>query len=414
MAARRPRQVAACLGLPVEQVRLTLGGVGGAFGAREDVSLQIHACLLALRTGRPVKMVYSREESFFGHVHRHPARIWMRHTPSADGTMCQGRGAHPPRRRRVPRRRAATSSPTRRASPAGPYNVPNAVVEGIGVRTNNPPCGAMRGFGAVQGCFAHEAQMDKLAAACGVDPIELRLQNALGPGDTLLTGQVVDGTLPVAEVIRAAADAAARRRRGRRLTSPVPAAPGRTADAADVQRGVGFAVGFKNLMFSEGFDDDSHARVRVAEGVVTMHCAAAEVGQGFVTLCQQIARRFFGVDEVVLAAADTSIGSAGIDLGQPSDVDVGRSGREGVPRGARRRGHEHRGDAVGVDAASLSLVEDRIVSADGAVDIAMRDAVVGGVFESTYEYHHDPTQPLDDGRPGERGRLVPVLVARPT
>src|SRR5581483_7412087 len=80
-------QVAACLGLPPEKVRLTLGGVGGAFGAREDVSLHIHACLLALATGRPVKMVYSRTESFLGHVHRHPARVWMRHSADTDGTL---------------------------------------------------------------------------------------------------------------------------------------------------------------------------------------------------------------------------------------------------------------------------------------------------------------------------------------
>src|SRR6476469_4216147 len=194
-----------CLDLAPEQVRISLGGVGGAFGAREDVSLQIHACLLALRAGRPVKMVYSREESFLGHVHRHPGTIWMRHTAEPDGTIVSFEarilldgGAY----------RSSSYHVVANAScfAAGPYNTPNAVVEGIGVRTNNPPCGAMRVFGAVQVCFAHEAQMDKLADACGVDRIELRLHNAMGHGDTLLTGQAVDGTLPTAEVIRATAD----------------------------------------------------------------------------------------------------------------------------------------------------------------------------------------------------------------
>src|SRR6478735_5062389 len=194
-------QVAECLGLPEDLVRLTLGGVGGAFGAREDVSLHIHSCLLAMHTGRPVKMVYSRKESFLGHVHRHPARIWMRHSADPDGTLVSFEtrivldgGAY----------RSSSFHVTANAAcfSAGPYRVPNALVEAFGVRTNNPPCGAMRGFGAVQVGFAHEAQMDKLAAACGTDPVELRLRNALAPGDELLTGQRITGTLPVAEVIR--------------------------------------------------------------------------------------------------------------------------------------------------------------------------------------------------------------------
>ena len=103
------KQVAACLGLAPEKVRLVLGGVGGAFGAREDISLQVHCCLLALRTGRPVKMQYGREESFFGHVHRHPARIWMRHHATADGRIVKiearfvfDGGAYASRRRLVP------------------------------------------------------------------------------------------------------------------------------------------------------------------------------------------------------------------------------------------------------------------------------------------------------------------------
>src|SRR5205807_803399 len=126
------------------------------------------------------------------------------------------------------------------------------------------PCGAMRGFGAVQVCFAHEAQMDKLADACGLDPIEVRLRNAMGHGDHLLTGQRVDGVLPVDRVIRETAA----------LPLPDmddvgvepmarPGGAGRTADAGHVQRGIGFAVGFKNLMYAEGYADRSSARCRL-------------------------------------------------------------------------------------------------------------------------------------------------------
>ena len=198
------RQIAAALGLTPEQVHITLAGVGGAFGAREDVTLQIHLCLLALHTGRPVKMLYNREESFFGHVHRHPARLRYRHHAAADGTLVKVEAT-------VTLDGGAYASTTAAVLAnacffaTGPYKVPNAAVDGWGMRTNNPPCGAMRGFGVVQVCFAHEAQMDRLAAALGLDPLELRLRNALGPGDTLITGQRITGTAPMTELLEALA-----------------------------------------------------------------------------------------------------------------------------------------------------------------------------------------------------------------
>ena len=185
-------QVAPCLGLEPEQVRIHLAGVGGAFGGREDLSMQVHGAMLALHTDRPVKIVYSREESFVGHVHRHPAKIWMEHRATRDGKLVNVRarilldgGAYASSSSR-------RSARTRPPSPCGPYKVENALIESTCVYSNNPPCGAMRGFGAVQGCFAHEAQMDKLAAALEIDPVELRLLNALGPGDTLPTGPAGD------------------------------------------------------------------------------------------------------------------------------------------------------------------------------------------------------------------------------
>ena len=199
-------QIAACLALPPDKVRLHLAGVGGAFGAREDMSMQVQLCLLALRTGRPVKIVYSREESFLGHVHRHPARMWYRHSADEHGNLVKVEarilldgGAYLSSSTAVLQNAACFA--------AGPYRVPNAVVDATAVRTNNPPCGAMRGFGAVQVCFAYEAQMDKLAAALRMDPVAIRLRNALRTGDRMITGQLITGTAPVAEVIRACAAA---------------------------------------------------------------------------------------------------------------------------------------------------------------------------------------------------------------
>jgi len=394
--------VAECLGLPPEKVRLSLGGVGGAFGAREDVSLQIHACLLAQRADRPVKIVYSREESFLGHVHRHPARIWMRHSADPDGHIVSFEarilldgGAY----------RSSSFHVVANAScfSAGPYKVDNALVHGLGVRTNNPPCGAMRGFGAVQVCFAHEGQMDKLAAACGLDPVELRLRNALAPGDRLLTGQTIDGTLPVAACIRAAA-ALPMPPPLSLLDDPMtrPGGAGRTADAADVRRGVGFAVGFKNLMYAEGYMDGSAARCRLVDGLATVTCAAAEVGQGFVTLAQQIARTVLGVEDVLLAPADTSIGSAGSSSASRQTWMSGGA-VEKACQAVRTALLNHVGSSHGVDPGALAIVGGRIVSADPAVlvDVAVGQAAPGVVFEEEVEYHHRLTHPLDDDGQGD-------------
>jgi CO/xanthine dehydrogenase Mo-binding subunit len=306
-------QVAPCLGLEPEQVRIHLAGVGGAFGGREDLSMQIHGGMLALHTGRPVKIVYNREESFVGHIHRHPARIWAEHRATRDGRLVAVRmrilldgGAY------------ASSSTAVLANACsfavGPYAVDNVDIDGLVVYTNNPPCGAMRGFGAVQTCFAAESQMDKLAAALDIDPVELRLLNALEPGSALATGQIVTGSLPTREVIRRAAvlplpEAEELPRDVIRL----PGGAGNTTRGEGVRRGVGFAVGFKNICYSEGFDDYCTARVVLAEdGSAEVHCAAVEVGQGLSDVILRVARLELGTEEVTLASGSTArIGSAG-------------------------------------------------------------------------------------------------------
>ena len=306
-------QVAPCLGLPPDRVRIHLAGVGGAFGGREDLSMQIHGAMLALHTNRPVKIVYNREESFVGHIHRHPARIWAEHRANRDGKLvCV-------RMRILLDGGAYASSSTAVTSNAacfacGPYAVENALVEATSVYTNNPPCGAMRGFGAVQTCFAAEAQMDKLAAALAIDPVELRLRNALAPGDTLPTGQKVSGSLPVAEVIRrCAAIPVPEPEELPRDAIRLPGGAGNTTRGEGVRRGVGFAVGFKNICYSEGFDDFCAARVRLFEdGSAEVHCAAAEVGQGVTNVILQVARTELDTDEVVVAPRSTAtVNSAG-------------------------------------------------------------------------------------------------------
>ena len=174
------------------------------------------------------------------------------------------------------------------------------------VRTNNPPCGAMRGFGAVQVCFAHESQMDRLAArARASTPSSCGCATRWPRATCCPPASVITGTAPVAECIRAAVAHPLPPPAGDGLLER-PGGAGRTDDPARTRRGVGVAVGFKNLLYSEGFDDTSEARVRLAGGVATVTCAVAEVGQGFVTIAGQIARTALGCDAVVVEPAGTA------------------------------------------------------------------------------------------------------------
>ena len=393
------KQIAACLGLPIERVRLVLGGVGGAFGAREDISLQVHSCLLALATSRPIKMQYSREESFFGHVHRHPARVNIRHHATKDGTIVKiearmifDGGAY-----------ASTSSAVLINGIThiqGPYRCPSAVVDGFAVRTNNPPCGAMRGFGVVQACYAHESQMDRLAEACGLSHVEIRLRNAMKTGDTLITGQPVESVAPVERCIRET-DALP-------LPPPLPVTPdalqlpggtGLTSRPENIRRGVGWGVSIMNIMYSEGFDDYSTARCTLQDGIVTLKFATSEVGQGFVTLAPQIARSVLGVDTVDIEQMDTTIGSAG-STSASRQTWMSGGAVDGACRLVRERLFEHVGKTNGIDPLRLIIDDNEIVDTMGSLRLNVSDAAPGVRFEETFEHHHRPTEDLNEDGQG--------------
>jgi CO/xanthine dehydrogenase Mo-binding subunit len=377
-------QLALSLDLPPDKVRLTMSGVGGAFGGREDLSMQIHACMLALHSGRPVRMVYNREESFFGHVHRHPCAMRYEHGATIDGRLVYVRA------RIVLDGGAYASSSTAVCSnaacfAAGPYDVPNARIDSYVTYTNNPPCGAMRGFGAVQVAVAHEAQMDKLAASLSIDPMELRIANAMRPGSRLPTGQVVREPAPVAELLE----------RVRSMPLPLGPPDGRpdprelpggvsnTTHGEGVRRGVGYAVGIKNVGFSEGFDDYSTARVRLTmdggQPLVEVHTAAVEVGQGLVTVQAQIARTELGVERVAVLTADTRVGSAGSSSASRQTYVTG---------GAVKAACEAIRERLGAD--------PRTMTADELAEMLDDDAI-----EETVEWHHRETYPLDENGQGD-------------
>jgi CO/xanthine dehydrogenase Mo-binding subunit len=393
------RQICAALGLGPDKVRLTLAGVGGAFGGREDLSMHVHACMLALHTGKPVKLVYNREESFLGHVHRHPARMRYEHGVTRDGTIVYARasiyldgGAY------------ASSTPAVVANAGtmgvGPYDVPNVWVDCYGVYTNNPPCGAMRGFGAVQTAFAYEAQLDRIAAELGLDPLDVRCRNALEEGSRIPTGQLVDSAAPVAELLR----------RVEALPLPRPVDPSRldlreqpggvsnTTHGEGVRRGIGYAVAFKNVGFSEGFDDFSTARVRLeivgGEPLVTVHTASAEVGQGLVTVEQQIVRTELGVDNVVLAPVDTKIGSGGSTSASRQTYVTGGAVKAACEQ-VRAEVFAIAQRCFGRTVRDLRLVGGKVVSnSQGGVG-SLADLLESVAVERTVEWRHRPTSPID-------------------
>ncbi|MFD4574474.1 xanthine dehydrogenase family protein molybdopterin-binding subunit [Streptomyces sp. NPDC058417] len=401
------RQIAPVLGLPEEKVRMTLAGVGGAFGGREDLSMQIHACLLALRTGKPVKMVYNRFESFFGHVHRHPARLHYEHGATRDGKLTHVRcrivldgGAY------------ASASPAVVGNAAslsvGPYVVEDVDIEAIALYTNNPPCGAMRGFGAVQACFAYEAQMDKLAKELGLDPVEFRQRNAMEQGTVMPTGQRVDSPAPVAELLRRvkAMPMPPERQWESSEGADIRALPGglsNTTHGEGVVRGVGYAVGIKNVGFSEGFDDYSTARVRLevvaGEAVATVHTAMAEVGQGGVTVHAQIARTELGVARVTIDPADTRVGSAGSTSASRQTYVTGGAVKNScelvrekvLELGRRRFGTYHPAWAH----AELLLEGGKVVTDAGEVLADLMDVLGDDAVEVEAEWRHRPTEPFD-------------------
>ena len=382
-------QVVASLGLREDQVRSHPVGIGGAFGAREDLNLHIHLCLLALHTGRPVKMVYHRAESFTGHVHRHPARMWYRHEADAEGRLVRVEA-------RILLDGGAYASTTAAVLAnacyfsVGPYRCDTVIVDGAGTRTNNPPCGAMRGFGAVQVCFAHETQMDRLAAELGIEPLELRRRNALATGDRMpTTGQLIETPLPVADIIDSLEAMPLLADEPGSDPQELPGGTGLTTEAAQVTRGVGYALSIKNLGFSEGFDDYAQARIRLTADGVVVETAAIEVGQGLVTVLAQIARSVLGLSRATVRHLDTSrIGSAG-STSASRQTQLSGGATHAAASGLLERLLAHYGGD--------RLDDEGVWSGDELVG-SMAELVAAG-WEETSTFRHPPTEaPDEDGQ----------------
>ncbi len=278
------RQIAEVLGIPKDRIREIVTTIGGAFGRREDISVQIVLCLLALKTGRPVKQVYSRTESMLAHTKRHPFEMYYRTGATRDGKLTAmeirllvNAGAY-----------ASTSLVVLNTAvilATGAYEVPNVSVDAQAVHTNAPVTAAFRGFGSNQPNYAVEMQMSKLAAALRMDPAEFRRRNLLRTGSVMLTGQVLEGGVGAVQSLEAAVARA-------QAVGPhwrQPRTEGRK------RRGVGVACGCKNIGYSLGWDDHAGAVVEAWPDHAVVKVGACDVGQGSNTIWSQIVASRLGL-----------------------------------------------------------------------------------------------------------------------
>ncbi len=308
-------QISHALGLPEEQVRVIYPAIGGAFGGREDMSVQIVLALAAQRLQRPVKIQWDREESILYHHKRHPIKVRAKWGATRDGklvaaeaTVIGDAGAYNYTSNKVMGNANLMAT--------GPYVIPNCHIDTYGIYTNNVPCGAFRGFGAPQGAFAAESQMNKLAVALDIDPLELRVRNSIQEGSIISVGTPLPPGVSMPQVLHATGEQSGYWQQQSSTWKRLPhAANGHTSH---MRRGVGVAAGFKNVGYSFGFPEHSwagielHGRSEIES--VMLRVGGADVGQGAHTVMMQMAAEAVGLpfEYVRLQASDTATsGSSG-------------------------------------------------------------------------------------------------------
>jgi CO/xanthine dehydrogenase Mo-binding subunit len=302
-------QIAHALSLPPDQIRVIYPAIGGAFGGREDMSVQIILALAAWKLGRPVKIVWSREESIIAHHKRHQMFFRAKWGATKEGTLVAAEveaisdaGAY-----------AYTSTKVLGNTTlmcTGPYDIPNVKVDTYAVYTNNIPNGAFRGFGGPQGLFEAEMQMNKLAEKLGMDPVELRAKNLVREGSILSVGTPLPPGVSMPQVAERTAEAAGWTRSERMGRWQRPSAPSSLLKSK--RYGIGYACGFKNVGFSFGAPEqctariELHGRVEIEQAIV--YHSGADCGQGAHTVFTQMAAEALEVpiEKIKLIVSDTA------------------------------------------------------------------------------------------------------------
>jgi xanthine dehydrogenase molybdenum-binding subunit len=296
-------QVAAVLGLPENQVRIIGQLIGGGFGGKEDIAGQIHAAMLTMKTKKPVKLLFDRQESLIVHPKRHATQINIKVGAKNDGQLVAVQtelhgdtGAYASLGEKVMTRATTHSS--------GPYEVPHVNIDCYAMYTNNPPAGAFRGFGVMQSAFAVESMMDTLAEGLKLDPIELRKKNALRVGSVINTGQVLKDSVGLLECIEKVENALHEK------AGPNPFVPVPDPDDPTIVRAWGFAVAYKNTGLGGGAPDKAGAEIELLpDGRFEVRSASAELGQGLPTVLQLIASEELGqgTQQVQVLLSDTDL-----------------------------------------------------------------------------------------------------------
>jgi CO/xanthine dehydrogenase Mo-binding subunit/aerobic-type carbon monoxide dehydrogenase small subunit (CoxS/CutS family) len=301
------QQVARALGVDEQRVRIVGQLMGGGFGGKEDIAGQIHAALLAQATQCPVKVLFDRHESMLVHPKRHATQIRVKVGVKRDGRLTAvetelygDTGAYASLGEHVLTRATTHSS--------GPYEVPNVKSDCYAMYTNNPPAGAFRGFGALQGQFAIENMMDQIAGALHIDPVDLRRINAMRVGSTTSTGQLLDESVGLLECIDKVDQELRRLCKQEGIDDPFK--PNTLPGTPHLTRAWGFAAAYKNTGLGGGANDQAEAEIELLpDGIFEARISSAELGQGLVTVLQMIVAEEFSVacHQVKVRLMDTDL-----------------------------------------------------------------------------------------------------------
>jgi CO/xanthine dehydrogenase Mo-binding subunit/aerobic-type carbon monoxide dehydrogenase small subunit (CoxS/CutS family) len=400
-------QIARALNLPEERVRVIGMMIGGGFGGKEDIAGQIHAALLSQATGRPVKLLFDRHESFLVHPKRHATQIRVKIGAKRSGRLTfvetelfGDTGAYASLGDKV-LTRATTHS-------AGPYDIPHARADCYAMYTNNPPAGAFRGFGVTQSCFAVESMMDMLAAELDKEPGELRRINALKVGSVTNTGQVLRESVGLLDCLERV-EAEVQRCLEKSVKAPISGGSVSkyssriVTDQPHLRRAWGLALGFKNTGLGGGAPDKALAEVELfSNGCIEVRTSSAEIGQGLVTVLQMIVAEEFSMpyDQVKVLLSDTDL--------TPDGGPTTASRQTYVTGNAAKHAAQALRQAITTTLAEkfdcppdqisfkegLANVNDHAISL-GEVEREMR--IEGREPRALYEYWAPETQPLGQG-----------------
>ncbi len=390
-------QVARCLGLPADRVRIMGMLIGGGFGGKEDITGQIHAALLAQATGKAVKVLYDRQESLIVHPKRHATQIRVKMGARKDGRLVSvetelygDTGAYASLGEKVMTRATTHSS--------GPYEIANVKADCYAMYTNNPPAGAFRGFGVTQSAFAVESTMDMLAEKLGIDPVELRKINALHVGSVTNTGQTLRESVGLLECIEKVEAEVRRMCDGRN-----PFAPYSEAETPHLRRAWGFSVAYKNTGLGGGAPDKAGAEVELYEdGTAEVRTSSAEIGQGLVTVLRLITAEELGLppERVRVLLSDTDLTPDGGPTTASRQTYVTGNAARGAAQAMRQALATTLAEKYDCPPEQIRFVEGLAQFNDHSIpvgDVVAEMRKEGHAALTTYEYWAPKTQPLGQG-----------------